>query len=195
MRKSMVLALAVASVTALAACDGALYYRPVSFGLMPIEAAWTQGFAGKTGLIEMHNGPSQAAQQTLLAATPTPPTAAMAKGFTNDPANADDPRYRIVMVFDAPTLMDGADACALAGPKGTGTSATVTRGGTGEIEAALCAGADRVSEIRVRPQGAEILGAGNARQDHKIMADIVRYLYRPSNEHLNDGNCANALTC
>jgi hypothetical protein len=176
----------VAGALLLAACQQPTYYRPVSFGLEPIEAAWSAGFAGKVGYVELHGLPQTASASDLMADMSSPATAAPAAGFTTDPEKAADPRYRIVLAFGTAAGVDGNAACAIA----TDSTVAFAPTETGEVQAALCSGSERVSEIRIAAHESMTLGDGNRDTDRAILRQVVRHLYRPTTESDSDGSCS-----
>jgi hypothetical protein len=179
------------SALALAACQGPMYSRPLSFGILPIETAWTAGFAGGTGYVELHNLPATADVNDFLADIPSPAGAAPAIGFTANPEQATDRRYRVVMIFNAPLGTDGAKACTM----GAESPQTVSSAAVGEVQAALCADQERVSEIRFTPGPETVLGDGNRKTDHEVLAHIMRHLYRPMTEPDSDSGCTVNTVC
>lgn len=175
------------SLMLLAACQQPTYYRPVSFGLEPIDAAWSAGFAGKVGYVELHGLPQTASASDLMADMSSPATAAPAAAFTTDPEKAADPRYRVVLAFATPAATDGNAACAMASEP-PATSPAPAPGG--DVQAALCSGSERVSEIRIAAHDTMTLGDGNRETDRAILRQVMRHLYRPTTEGTSDGGCS-----
>lgn len=182
MKHSRILAGGIAGLfaVAVAGCtDSSVLYRPVAFGQQPVIAAWNSGFSGKTALIEVHNAPADAAAR-LTERVSVPVGAAPVAGFTSVPAQASDPRYRVVLVFGTSDAFDGAAACELAGAgAGDGTvPASKQDPASHEVQAALCFNAERLSEIRLRP-GAAPLGSGDELADRRLLGQIMDHLYTP----------------